>query len=142
MKLKIMLDEGAYMPQRAHEADAGADLFSPVEAIVYPGCVTTINTGVHMEIPYGYAGEIMSKSGPFRYSGIFTTGLVDSGYTGCICVTLVNFGNDPFVIKKGQKITQIVIRKVELCEFEKVDDLTETERGDGGYGSTGVFWEG
>ena len=95
-----------------------------------------------MEIPYGYAGEIMSKSGPLRGSGIFTTGLVDSGYTGCIGVTLLNFGNDPFVIKKGQKIAQIVIKKVELCEFAEVDSFEKTERGDGGFGSTGIFWEG
>ena len=117
MTIKVKLDEGAYMPDRAHGPDAGADLFSPVEAIVYPGCNTTINTGVHMAIPFGYAGEIMSKSGPLRYSGIFTTGLVDSGYTGPIGVTLHNSGNDPYMIKKGQKIAQIVIKKSGAVRF-------------------------
>ena len=142
MTIKIKLDEGAYVPQRAHGADAGADLFSPVEAIVYPGCHATIDTGVHMEIPFGYKGVIMSKSGLLRHHGIITTGLVDSGYTGVIGVTLINTGNDPFVIKKGQKIAQITVEPVVLCDFEVTDKLAASERGDGGFGSTGIFWEG
>jgi dUTP pyrophosphatase len=143
MKIKIKLDEGAaYMPRRAHGPDAGADLFSPVDAIIYPGCYSTIDTGVHIEIPYGYDGTVASKSGPLTKNGVITAGTVDSGYTGSVRVTLINNGNDPFYVKKGQKIAQLIIRRVELCEFEKVDDLAETERGDGGFGSTGVFWEG
>jgi dUTP pyrophosphatase len=143
MTIKIKLDEGAaYMPQRAHGADAGADLFSPVEAIVYPGCHATIDTGVHMEVPFGYDGTVAAKSGPMKNNGIITAGTVDSGYTGSIRVTLINTGNDPFVVKKGQKIAQIIIRKVELCEFEEVEELSASERGDGGFGSTGIFWEG
>jgi dUTP pyrophosphatase len=145
MTIKIKLDQGAYMPQRAHVPDAGADLFSPVEAIVYPGCHATIDTGVHMEVPFGYDGTVAAKSGPMKNNGIVTTGTVDSGYTGSIRVTLINTGNDPFVVKKGQKIAQIIIRKVELCDFAEVssaDELSAGERGDGGFGSTGIFWEG
>lgn len=142
MTIKIKLDEGAYVPQRAHGADAGADLFSTVEAIVYPGCHATIDTGVHMEIPFGYDGTVAAKSGLMKNNGIITAGTVDSGYTGSIRVTLINTGNDPFVVKKGQKIAQIIIRKVELCEFEEVEEISASERGDCGFGSTGIFWEG
>lgn len=142
MTIKIKLDEGAYVPQRAHGADAGADLFSPVNAIIYPECYGTIDTGVHMEIPFGYEGNVLPKSGPLVNHGVITAGTIDSGYTGSIRVTLINHGNDPFVVKKGQKIAQIIIRKVELCEFEEVEELSASERGDGGFGSTGIFWEG
>lgn len=136
------MDEGAYTPQRAHKADAGADLFSPVDAIVYPGCHITIDTGVHIEIPYGYDGTIASKSGPLIKNGVITEGTIDSGYTGSVRVPLINNGNDPFYVKKGQKIAQLIIRKVELCEFAEVDSFEKTGRGDGGFGSTGIFWEG
>lgn len=136
-ELPVVLDEGAYMPVRAHEPDAGADLFSPVTVTVYPGESVVIDTGVHMAIPYGYTGFIKSKSGLNVKHGILSEGVVDAGYTGSIRVKLYNHGHEAFTVEKGNKISQIVILPVVLCGFEQVDSLCATERGDGGFGSTG-----
>ncbi len=137
MNMKVVLDEGAYMPERAHGADAGADLRSPVDALVPPGGSVVIDTGVHMEIPSGFAGIMVAKSGLNVKHGILNTGLVDAGYTGSVHVKLYNHGNDYFKVERGDKIGQIVIVPVMLCGFEKVDKLGPTERGDGRFGSTG-----
>lgn len=135
--IDAMLDEGAYMPVRAHEPDAGADLFSPVAVTVYPGESVVIDTGVHMAIPYGYCGLLVSKSGLNVKHGILSTGLIDSSYTGSIRVKLYNHGHEAYTVKEGDKISQIVILPVLLCGFSQVESLDETERGDGGFGSTG-----
>lgn len=136
-ELPVVLDEGAYIPVRAHEPDAGADLFSPVAVTVYPGESVVIDTGVHMAIPYGYCGLLVSKSGLNVKHGILSTGLIDSSYTGSIRVKLYNHGHEAYTVKEGDKISQIVILPVLLCGFSRVDNLEETERGDGGFGSTG-----
>ena len=136
-ELPVVLDELAYMPVRAHEPDAGADLFSPVAVTVYPGESVVIDTGVHMAIPYGYAGFIKSKSGLNVKHGILSEGVVDAGYTGSIRVKLYNHGHEAFTVEKGHKISQIVILPVLLCGFGEVESLDQTERGDGGFGSTG-----
>lgn len=136
-ELPVVLGEGAYMPVRAHEPDAGADLFSPVEVTVYPGESVVIDTGVHMAIPYGYAGLLVSKSGLNVKHGILSTGLVDAGYTGSIRVKLYNHGHEAYTVSEGDKISQIVILPVMLCGFRQVESLDETERADGGFGSTG-----
>ena len=135
--IDAMLDEGAYMPVRAHEPDAGADLFSPVGVTVYPGESVVIDTGVHMAIPYGYCGLLVSKSGLNVKHGILSTGLIDSSYTGSIRVKLYNRGHEAYTVKEGHKVSQIVILPVLLCDFSQVESLDETERGDGGFGSTG-----
>lgn len=135
--IDAMLDEGAYMPVRAHEPDAGADLFSPVAVTVYPGESVVIDTGVHMAIPYGYCGLLVSKSGLNVKHGILSTGLIDSSYTGSIRVKLYNHGHEAYTVKDGDKISQIVILPVLLCGFSQVETLDETERGTGGFGSTG-----
>lgn len=137
MMIDVVLDAGAKMPDRAHEPDAGADIFSPVTVTVYPGESVVIDTGVHMEIPYGYAGFIKSKSGLNVKHGILSEGVVDAGYTGSIRVKLYNHGHEAYTVKEGDKISQIVILPVLLCGFTKVDALEETERGSGGFGSTG-----
>ena len=136
-ELPVVLDELAYMPVRAHELDAGADLFSPVAVTVYPGESVVIDTGVHMAIPYGYAGFIKSKSGLNVKHGILSEGVVEAGYTGSIRVKLYNHGHEAFTVEKGHKISQIVILPVLLCGFSEVESLDQTERGDGGFGSTG-----
>ena len=144
MKMKVMLDDGAYMPTRAHETDAGLDLYSPVDESVpnykswYANSVT-IDTGVHVAIPEGYVGMLKSKSGLNVKFGITSEGVIDSGYTGSIVVKLYNHGTDFVEIKKGQKITQLVILPIITPELELVNSLEETERGDGGFGSTGSF---
>ena len=138
MKLKVVLDEGAIMPTRAHETDAGLDLYAPCSLeIPVDGC-GCIDTGVHVEIPKGYVGLMTSKSGLMR-SGITSRGTIDSGYTGSIGVILYNHCRYPYKIEKGQKVSQLVIVPIITPELEQVDSLEETERGSGGFGSTGKF---
>lgn len=135
----VVLDEGAFMPTRTHESDAGADLYSPIDFVIYPGQIKKIDTGVHMEIPMGCAGFVKSKSGLVAKHGIVTIeDTIDAGYTGSIGVMLYNIGERPYEIRRGDKISQIVIQPVVLCGFRVVENLVETERGDGGFGSTGV----
>lgn len=145
MNLKVMLDPGAKMPTRAHDTDAGLDLYSPVDAVVFPRRKggpensVVIDTGVHVEIPAGYVGMIKSKSGLNVKHGIISEGVIDSGYTGSICVKLYNLGNEKVLIEKGQKISQLVILPIITPDPVLVDSLEETERGTGGFGSTGAF---
>lgn len=143
--IKVMLDPGAKCPTRAHSADAGLDLYSPVDAVVFPrwrrGAKNSvvIDTGVHVEIPVGYVGDVKSKSGLMCNDDIITDGTVDSGYTGSIRVKLFNLGVMPVHIKAGQKIAQLVIKKIITPVPVVVDSLDETERGNGGFGSSGKF---
>lgn len=151
--MKVMLDPGAKMPTRAHETDAGLDLYSPVDATIYPADAAAtfggffggssssvcIDTGVHVEIPAGYVGMIKSKSGLNVNHGITSEGVIDSGYTGSIKVKLYNHGSGVVKIAKGQKISQLVILPIITPELELVDSLEATDRGNGGFGSTGAF---
>lgn len=144
-ELKVMLDPGAKMPTRAHEADAGLDLYSPIDVTVFPRWKggtknsVVIDTGVHVAIPAGYVGMIKSKSGLNVKHGIISEGVIDSGYTGSIRVKLYNHGANVVEIKKGQKISQLVILPIITPVPVVVDSLDETERGNGGFGSTGKF---
>ena len=141
MKLKVVLDEGAFMPTRAHSTDAGLDLYSKVDAVVYPGRSRSFDTGVHIEIPAGYVGMIKSKSGLNVKSGIQSEGVIDAGYTGSMVVKLYNHSENSVVINRGQKISQLVILPIITPELELVDSLEDTERGSNGFGSTGDFAE-
>lgn len=135
--MKIKLDRGAFMPVRAHATDAGADLRSPVDAIIPPGSSRVIDTGVHIQLPHGYVGMLKSKSGLNVWHGITSEGVIDEGFTGSIMVKLYNRGDRPYKIERGDKITQVVIVPCEYVDFEVVDKLDDSERGDNGYGSTG-----
>ena len=139
MKLKVVLDEGAVMPIRAHELDAGYDLYSREDAVLYPGSSWPFDTGVHVEIPAGYVGFIKSKSGLNVKSGILSEGVIDAGYTGSICVKLYNHSTKLVGIKAGQKISQLVLLPIITPELEQVDSLEDTERGTNGFGSSGAF---
>ena len=144
MKLKVKLDPGAIMPTRAHEMDAGLDLYSTIEGYVFCNdgiCENSlcIDTGVHVEIPAGYVGMIKSKSGLNVKCGITSEGVIDAGYTGSIVVKLYNNSGRNVHIKRGQKISQLVILPIITPELELVDSLEDTERGNGGFGSTGAF---
>ena len=136
-KIKVMLDKGAYMPTRAHEADAGLDLYATEDAAIFHNSSHTFDTGVHVAIPKGYVGMIKSKSGLNVKNDIQSEGVIDSGYTGSIRAKLYNHGNMLAKIKRGQKISQLVLLPIVTPEIELVDRLEETERGDGGFGSTG-----
>ena len=153
--MKIMLDKGAILPTRAHPWDAGLDLYAPCDVMV-PKTETkmftnsflgvyaettvgsvTIDTGVHAQIDEGCCGFVKSKSGLNVNHGLTADGVIDAHYTGSIAVKLYNHTNEPYLVKAGDKIAQLVILKCELPELEVVDHLEETDRGDGGFGSTG-----
>ena len=135
--MRVMLDENAIMPTRAHRYDAGLDLYARETQIVPARESAKFDTGVHIEIPRGYAGFLKSKSGLNVNHNITSEGVIDCGYTGSIVVKLYNHGGYDYKVNKGDKITQLVIVKVNLDDCYPVDSLEETERGDGGFGSTG-----
>lgn len=143
MKINIMLDEGCFIPTRAHEADAGLDLYSPhdwhlgarsSDALDY----VTIDTGVHFQIPKGYVGLVKSKSGLMVNNNIVTDGVIDADYTGSVKVKLFNHSfSEPYNIRRGDKIAQLVICPIITPDPVVVDKFEETERGANGFGSTG-----
>lgn len=135
--MKIKLDPGAYLPERAHDLDAGYDLRSPKTAIIPPYSSAVIDTGVHAEIPPGYVGMVKSKSGLNVKYNLTSEGVIDAGYTGSICVKLYNRGQHIYTVHTGDKISQLVIMPIYTPELELVSELAETERGAGGFGSTG-----
>lgn len=137
MKVKIQLDEKAYIPERSFKQDAGADLRTPYSFTLWPGEFKTIDTGVHVEVPEGYMVEVRSKSGLMKNLGVFTDGTVDQGFAGSIGVILFNHSTGIRKFKAGDKIAQIVFTKIDTPEFEQVDKITGGERGDAGFGSTG-----
>ena len=138
-KIKVVLDPGAIMPTRAHETDAGLDLYAMEDGGVPPFGSALFDTGVHVGIPVGYVGLLTSKSGLMANSQITSRGTIDAGFVGSIRAVLFNHGNKFVHIKAGQKITQLVILPIITPELELVDSLEETERGTGGFGSSGMF---
>ena len=150
--MKIMLDQGAIMPTRAHSTDAGLDLYAKEGFIVrgsrasnavvgFEACVNVgsaiHDTGVHVEIPEGYVGMVKSKSGLNVKHGLTAEGVIDCGYTGGIVVKLYNHTGEAYKFNKGDKIAQLVIMPIITPDLELVNSLEETERGEGGFGSTG-----
>lgn len=134
--MKIKLDSGAIAPTRAHDTDAGLDLYSPIEINIPSGWSRYINTGVHIQLPHGTAGLIVSKSGLNVKHGITSTGLIDEGYTGAIRVRLYNKSPENYQIHVGDKISQLVVIPVLYEPVEIVDSIEGGERGDNGFGST------
>ena len=153
MAVKIKLDEGAIMPTRAHATDAGLDLYSREDKVVFPSGVIgngeydykhqlesseTFDTGVHIAFDRKTYGKIESKSGLNVLHGIVSCGgVIDEGYTGSITVKLYNLSTKPYTVRKGDKIAQLVIMPYLVPDIEIVDELNETERGCGAFGSTG-----
>ena len=141
--MKVKLDQGAYMPERAHELDAGYDLRTPGRFVV--GSFTTFNgdgmamidTGIHVEIPAGHVGFLKSKSGLNVHHNLTCDGTIDAGYTGSIIVKIYNHGPEPYTFQRGDKVAQLVIVPIVTPDLEQVQDLAETERGSNGFGSTG-----
>jgi dUTP pyrophosphatase len=135
------LKEGAVLPTRAHEGDAGLDLYACEVAHIGPGERWSVGTGVGVQIPDGHAGLVLPRSGLARDHGISlvnSPGLIDSGYRGELRVLLLN--NDPaetFRIAVGDRIAQLLLAPISLADPVEVDALTETVRGRGGFGSSG-----
>lgn len=135
-----LLHAHARAPSRAHPGDAGADLHA-AEAVVIPaGERRDVGTGLALAIPEGFAGFVQPRSGLAFRHGIMVTnspGLIDSGYRGELRVSLHNSGPEVFAIEIGDRIAQLVIQRVEAPDFLVVDSLADTDRGAGGFGSTG-----
>ena len=137
MKVNVMLENGAFMPEKAHEVDAGFDIRTPRDVLINGVASVTIDTGVHIEIPKGYVGFLKSKSGLNVKHNLTGEGVIDSGFTGSIVVKLYNNGYELHRFNKGDKIIQLVILPIPDVELVLVDKLSETERGNNGFGSTG-----
>jgi dUTP pyrophosphatase len=142
MTLRIArLDERARLPTRAHDGDAGLDLYALEDAMLAPGERASVPTGVAVEIPPGQAGLVLPRSGLAARHGISVVnapGLIDSGYRGEIRVLLLNTDRaQPFDLAAGDRIAQLVLVRVELPTPVEVSSLTDSERGAGGFGSSG-----
>jgi len=141
VELKIRVDAGALLPVYKNVGDAGADLHSLEELVIPPMERRIVKTGLYFEIPFGYEVQIRSRSGLAAKDGIFvlnSPGTIDSSYRGEIKVILQNFSDEAFVINKGDRVAQMVIAPVCYMPFVTVDSLEISDRGVGGFGSTGV----
>jgi dUTP pyrophosphatase len=135
------LDSAAIIPVQAHPGDAGMDLVSIESATIPPGGRRLVRTGLAVEIPVGFEGQVRPRSGLALKNGITVLnapGTIDAGYRGEVGVVLANFGDAPFAVEPGMRIAQLVVAAVAEVAIEVSDTLSSTERGSGGYGSTGV----
>jgi dUTP pyrophosphatase len=140
LKVKL-LHPDAKLPSYAKEGDSGMDISALQDCTVAPGSTILVKTGLALGIPKGYEIQVRPRSGVslktmLRVSN--SPGTVDQGFTGEVCVIITNFGTTEVVIEKGYRIAQIVLAKVAKAELRVVDDLEDTDRGDGGWGSTGT----
>jgi len=136
--MKVKLEPWAIAPERAHDTDAGLDIKSPDRAIVKAHSSVSIFTGVHVQLPHGTAGLLVSKSGLNVKNDILSTGLIDEGYDGGIVVKLYNHGDKDYLVNREDKISQLVVIPVLYEPVELVDELDGgSERGSNGFGSTG-----
>ncbi len=142
LQLKIKkLVENAIIPGYAHPGDAGLDLFSVEEKILQPGERGLIGTGISLQLPEGTEAQVRPRSGLAIKNGITllnSPGTIDCGYRGEVKVILINHGQEPFHVETGMKLAQMVIKPVLTVEVLQVEELTDTSRGSGGFGSTGV----
>jgi len=146
VKIKVKRAEDAKdlpVPTYASKGSAGLDLFACVEndLVINPGEIKLIRTGIFIELPDGYEAQIRPRSGlALKYGiGILNSpGTIDSDYRGEIGIILINFGNQPFTIKRGDRIAQMIISQYVKAEFYEVEALDTTTRGSGGFGSTGI----
>ncbi len=144
MNLRVArLDERALLPTRAHDGDAGLDLYALDGAVLAPGERASVPTGIAVEIPPGQAGLVLPRSGLAARHGISVVnapGLIDSGYRGEVRVLLLNTDREqPFELAAGDRIAQLVLVRVEQPTPVEVESLTDTARGAGGFGSSGGF---
>ena len=131
----------AVLPAYAHPSDAGMDVRSVEDLVIAPGRRALVRTGLVMLLPPMYEAQVRPRSGLALKSGVTvlnTPGTIDSGYRGEVGVILANFGDADFQVKKGDKVAQIVIAPVTQPEIVETDEVDETDRGAGGFGSTGV----
>lgn len=141
IRVKVLrLTDLAILPKYEHEDDSGLDLFSTEDEELEPGETKLIRTGIAIELPNGVEAQIRPRSGlALKYSitVLNTPGTIDAGYRGEVGIILINHGRNLFRISRGMKIAQMVIAPVLRAQIEEVEELTETRRGEGGFGSTG-----
>ncbi|MEN6561247.1 MAG: dUTP diphosphatase [Acidobacteriota bacterium] len=140
MELKVKrIHPEAKLPVYGHPGDAGLDLFSVADFDLAPGGVLAAPTGIQIAVPSGHVGLIWDKSG-ISLKGVHRlAGVVDAGYRGEVQVVLINLGPDPFAVRKGMKIAQLLVQPVASVEVAEADSLDDTSRGRGGFGSTGLY---
>lgn len=139
----LRLDPGLPAPAYAHPGDAGADLMTAVDVTLAPGERVLVPTGIAIALPPGHVAFVHPRSGLAARHGLSivnTPGTIDAGYRGEIKVLLVNLDpREPVSLRRGDRVAQLVIQRVEVARFVEVDALPDSSRGDGGYGSTGGF---
>ena len=135
--MAFWLDDLAFPPVRAHSTDAGLDLRSPHDVLVRANDSAIIDTGCHIDIPDGYAGMLISKSGLNTSHDITSTGLIDAHYTGSIKVKLYNHGNEDYLVHCGDKVSQLVIFQITYPNLIYREVTSDSERGENGFGSSG-----
>ncbi len=144
MSLKVRIQKlvpEAKVPGYAHPGDAGMDLYSAEDAVLQPAEWKAVRTGISLEIPPGWEGQVRPKSGLALEHGlgmVNAPGTIDSGYRGEIKVILMNFGKKAYSVEKGKKIAQLVFARVETAELSEAKELEGSRRGHGGFGSTGL----
>ena len=142
MILKVKrLDDDALIPRYAHPGDAGLDLFACQDAVLGPGESGIVRTGVAIELPPNTEAQVRPRSGlaaKHQITVLNTPGTIDEGYRGEVGVILINHGAKPYAVMKGMKIAQMVVKPVITVDVVEADELTDSQRGTGGFGSTGV----
>lgn len=142
LTVKIRMEKNCddLMPRKAHSDDAGYDLRSREDTVLEAGKVKCIPTGVYMELPPSYEAQVRPRSGLALKNGIGclnSPGTIDAGYRGEVGVILFNFGKEDFIIKRGDRIAQMIFARLPETELVPVTELSATDRGEGGFGSTG-----
>ncbi|MEV7428962.1 dUTP diphosphatase [Nocardioides sp. NPDC092400] len=139
----VRLDPGLPLPAYAHPGDAGADLLTTVDVVLAPGERALVPTGIALALPEGYVGLVHPRSGLAARHGVSIVnapGTIDAGYRGEVKVLLVNLDpSEPVELRRGDRVAQLVVQRFESAAFVEVDVLPDSERGTGGYGSTGGF---
>ena len=141
MELRVKLSDGAPLPRHAKSGDAGMDLTTRETVEIAPQGTVMVGTGVAMEIPEGYVGLCFPRSGLASKRGINLTncvGVIDSGYRGEIKAPLYNAGHETQVVERGERVFQLVVMPFVTCECVEVEELSDSQRGAGGFGSTGT----
>ena len=140
MELKVKrIHPDAKLPVYGHPGDAGLDLFAVADRDLAPGEVFAVPTGIQVAVPPGHVGLVWDKSG-ISLNGVHRlAGVIDAGYRGEIQVVMINLGGTPFAIRKGMKIAQMLVQPVTSVTVVESDALDDTSRGDGGFGSTGLY---
>jgi dUTP pyrophosphatase len=142
MRLSIKkLNPSATLPAYAHPGDAGLDLFACESATIHPGETRLVKTGISIQLPAGTEAQVRPRSGLALKNSVTvlnTPGTIDEGYRGEVGVILINHGKAPFLVEKGMKIAQMVVQSVLRVDVAEVAELTDTSRGAGGFGSTGM----